>query len=1505
MTNPLLTPVTTLERLYKCLFVHVHACLPVTGLFAFLAILLVAIPAHANDPVCDNTVVAGDAIQPAINAADSLHVICVEPGTYNEELHIETGHISLVAADESSAPVLQGTGTAILITEADSVRIEGFEIRNSDRAIQLDGSMGVRIINNLITENEWGIHDSFSSGSDSTIVTGNTITNNSIRGVHLDNIRDVIFSNNTVNGNAGSASGLGMGIRIGGTSSVTENHIEGNGDVGIWAVGPENHFENNTIIDHQYGITLARPQGNAADHASVVNNTITGSNTGINLQAAHVELINNTITGNVVDVVLSSAHFATLTDNTFESGITLEISNVIADVFDHTMSGNTVNGDPLFFANGVSSPDIPADAAQIILYDVDDVTISAHNFDGVAAAIQIGFSSNLEISGNNITNIGGQAIGVFGSPGASIINNTVTLSGDIISVPALHLSHSSNSTITGNTVTDNLDQGISVTNSTDVTVNENHSSDNARNGLFVANNSHRVHIEDNTFNNNGSRGIRLFSQSEDATITGNTINGNEEQGIWDGLWSQEPGATITDNQVENNGREGIDYRSRYGTIIGNTVTGNDGIFGGINVGRDGVVRNNTVTDNNTYGINGARDVLIEENTVTGNTMGIRISIARDVIVRENEVNDNGDHGIFIERADDGHFNDNIISGHYVDIMIGDQTVNATINNNTMESGIAMHSHSVEMDELVHSMSGNTVRDNKPLFFAKGVDNPSIPSDAGQIIIGNSTNVDISGFEFSDMTNGIQVAFSDNVQITDNTITGSTPSSTYRRGAITVWGANDVQISGNTLSENGGYSIEVFQTEDLVITGNSLANNARGLYLTHSDDGIISENIVESTTFMGMEVEQSPGVGLLNNHVSNGGHHGIKFTNSNGARVDSNTIEHSERIGMYFESTDSIEVRGNTIAHSGESGLESHFGFRTSDEAVISGNTITYSAEYGINFNVDGAHVYDNHIADNQDGIRIGAPADVEDNRIENHTGVSIVVEQDAEEVVVTGNSFTNNADGLDYSDATPLLATGNWWGDAGGPSGGADDPETGTTADGTGDPVAANVRFDPWLSVDPVDDPGTDPGEVITVTSCMDITQSGQYELDGDLSGSNGCLTITANDVALDGLGHTITGQGNGSGYAIDLDGSDGELSGITVKNVNLEQWDTGLRVFQIRESEFTDIAASDHEESGISVSAAAQNQFTNISISNSGSESDHYGFQLAEESHHNELQDIVISSGTNGLSLGTDSTLVDTLEVSDMAGTAVRLWQEAADNTLSNLVMSDNGTDYESGNGAEDNKVEHMTLDNAVISFQARDVQINNTDPPADLPGDLQQLDHFVEIVESPIAGDSPLAAYLRFHYDPNALDDTAESSLEVWRHHNNDWTAPAYESYTSGVDTDEAFVYADNISDFSVFAVMSSDVATSSDLADLPEVFRLAQNYPNPFNPITTIRYELPEAADVQLEVYNLLGERVTTLVDSNQNAGRYDVGFDGSSLSSGVYVYRLRAGDFVKTMKLTLIK
>jgi len=113
-----------------------------------------------------------------------------------------------------------------------------------------------------------------------------------------------------------------------------------------------------------------------------------------------------------------------------------------------------------------------------------------------------------------------------------------------------------------------------------------------------------------------------------------------------------------------------------------------------------------------------------------------------------------------------------------------------------------------------------------------------------------------------------------------------------------------------------------------------------------------------------------------------------------------------------------------------------------------------------------------------------------------------------------------------------------------------------------------------------------------------------------------------------------------------------------------------------------------------------------------------------------------------------------------------------------------------------------------------------------------------------------------------------------------------------------------------FFVDSLLNGPLSAVSQHEDLPISYALKQNYPNPFNPSTTIRYDIASRSSVELVVFNLLGQKVATVVNQEQEAGSYSIIWnarndEGLELSSGVYFYLLRAGSFAETKKLILLR
>jgi hypothetical protein len=103
----------------------------------------------------------------------------------------------------------------------------------------------------------------------------------------------------------------------------------------------------------------------------------------------------------------------------------------------------------------------------------------------------------------------------------------------------------------------------------------------------------------------------------------------------------------------------------------------------------------------------------------------------------------------------------------------------------------------------------------------------------------------------------------------------------------------------------------------------------------------------------------------------------------------------------------------------------------------------------------------------------------------------------------------------------------------------------------------------------------------------------------------------------------------------------------------------------------------------------------------------------------------------------------------------------------------------------------------------------------------------------------------------------------------------------------------------------IQISGTTNITENTNIPYNFVLSQNYPNPFNPSTNIRYTLPQESNVAIKVYDILGREVATLVDEHKSAGTYNIQFNASILSSGIYIYRIVASNFVQSKKMVLLK
>jgi hypothetical protein len=157
----------------------------------------------------------------------------------------------------------------------------------------------------------------------------------------------------------------------------------------------------------------------------------------------------------------------------------------------------------------------------------------------------------------------------------------------------------------------------------------------------------------------------------------------------------------------------------------------------------------------------------------------------------------------------------------------------------------------------------------------------------------------------------------------------------------------------------------------------------------------------------------------------------------------------------------------------------------------------------------------------------------------------------------------------------------------------------------------------------------------------------------------------------------------------------------------------------------------------------------------------------------------------------------------------------------------------------------------------------------------------------------------------------DTTTNGLARWN--GDEWHSLGSGINSSGVlysDGDllhigGSFSVAGNLpsANYTTWSQLSTSISDEANTR--PTGFELNQNYPNPFNPVTVIGYQLPVSIEVTIKVFDLLGREVATLVDGRQSAGVHRAEFDASHLASGVYIYRITAGDFVQSRQMVVVK
>lgn len=832
----------------------------------------------------------------------------VEPSTdlieLNGNVYTLKGNIEGTLVVEVDNVVLDGAGYTLQGPEpADQGEV------NYSYGVQMQDRNNVTVKNFLVNNYDFGI---WQKNSTNNVITQNTITNCSVRGIYLRDESDRAESTN---------------------NTIYKNFITG-GEQGI-ALDPclRNIVAENFITKTTYALSITGVLRCIFSGNIVINNKY-----GIWLVDSHNVFTNNTMKDNEQNFCV------------FSSSKTTD-SHHYTSYIQSVDSSNTVNGKPIYYWVGVKDITVPADAGYVCLVMCANITVEnlslANNGEGILLAqtresriinnrisacstgIRLEKDSNENTIQHNRINDCSDGIRTY-----SVSNNRINDNQIIGNTNGIYFEqHSSNNFVSYNSIRDNKGNAIYLSVSTHNRLSENIITDNG-NGITLADYNCKVNVISRNSLENSKYGIRVKGSQMypiHCTIIENMIT-NCTQGIYVDYTSC---INVTENVLYKNGEafrlvesenvvlrgnnliennmtfiiEGNSVRHfRYDVNTSNTVNYNP-VYYWVGV-RDAhvpldagyvflvecsniTVENLQITDDfqgvvllyteksiiryNTFSRNYADGIKLWEsnnNTIVGNTVtnnngwGIQLSKSSNNVIEENSVTNNT-KGILIQDSSDNKVNKNIISeNNNWGISLIRSSVNSATENIVTENygGIQFESATNNMLSenilnrnnygisitgygYMNDMDESNMINGKPVCYWIGVKGATVPSDAGFVALVNCTNITVQHMELSSNSHGILLAFTTDSMVKLNSFTGNS-----------AVGVGIYQSSRNTVSENyitnNGWGIEVGDSLANEIIGNTITeNNGWGIRFTGSqkDNIIYHNNFVNNKVTEGLQV----------------------------------------------------------------------------------------------------------------------------------------------------------------------------------------------------------------------------------------------------------------------------------------------------------------------------------------------------------------------------------------------------------------------------------------------------------------------------------------------------------------------------------------------------------------------------------------------------------------------------------------------------------------------------
>ncbi|MCK4613682.1 MAG: right-handed parallel beta-helix repeat-containing protein [Thermoplasmata archaeon] len=507
----------------------------------------------------------------------------------------------------------------------------------------------------------------------------------------------------------------------------------------------------------------------------------------------------------------------------------------------------------------------------------------------------------------------------------------------------------------------------------------------------------------------------------------------------------------------SNNRYGI-YTDWYSSenILNNNNCSND--YAGIYLHYSSYTRveNNTCL-NNTNGIrfNSARYDIFSRNICSGNSKNGISHQGWNNIMSNNICNSNHDYGIYIERSSDSILNNNTCTENgnngiglyrsFHTLLINNSCSNSRIGISLQQSeNISLFSNQMFMNGItisgsLHQWISNSISttnsvNGKPVYYYKNTTGKTVPNNAGQVIIANCTNIVVKDLRLYNGTTGINVAFSSNITIENNTCSQNTAN------GISVTDSNAIKILNNSCELNDYYGIYI-SSENITIENNNCSfNQWYGIYLRYrSKNNILTNNTCNSNRFSGIHLYYSNHNMLLNNICNKNGREGINFLNSCNNTIASNKCNLNNE-GIYLRISEDNKIINNTCIDNSWINIEI---LHSSDNNTISNNLCSYARN-----GIDVYESYNNLITNN--------------TIFENDLGIRLkgYLRYSKFNTVHHNTIFGNIKYGIDASenDENRVDAILNWWGASSGPYHMDDNPG------GSGDNITDYIDFHPWLN---------------------------------------------------------------------------------------------------------------------------------------------------------------------------------------------------------------------------------------------------------------------------------------------------------------------------------------------------------------------------------------------------------------------------------------------------------